>query len=200
MDYAALLCVWETTVHHSIRLLLKKSNYYIHTRWYDWYTQVGYHANNWSSFSCLTSIPLKPRVQLCIFLTLNTLLTVKNNKRIKENRSPHNTESLKVVEFYCCDISQTPKHIQDMFNFNTISNPCGYLVLFVSKTPSVVWYFIMDLIPPKFHSYFALFESKYVVIFICIHCLIISFKLHKFTQNLCRVFSSPNPNSYIVFH
>jgi len=54
-------------------------------------------------------------------------------------------------------ISQTPKHVRDMFNFNMTSNPCGYLVLFVSKTPSVVWYFIMNLIPPKVRSYFALF-------------------------------------------
>ena len=97
-------------------------------------------------------------------------------------------------------ISQTLKHVQDMFNFNMISNPRGYLVLFVSKTPSVVWYFIMDLIPPKVRSYFTLFESKSTVIFICIHCLIISFKLHKFTWNLCGVFPSSNLNSYIVFH
>ena len=97
-------------------------------------------------------------------------------------------------------ISQTPKHVQDMFNFNMTSNPRGYLVLFVSKTPLVVWYFIMDLIPPKVHSYFNLFESKSTVIFICIHCLIISFKLRKFTQNLHGVFPSPNLNSYIVFH
>jgi len=97
-------------------------------------------------------------------------------------------------------ISQTPKHVRDMFNFNTTSNPCGYLVLFVSKTPSVVWYFIMDLILPKVCGYFALFESKSVVIFICIHCLIISLKLRKFTWILCGVFPSPNLNSYIVFH
>ena len=97
-------------------------------------------------------------------------------------------------------ISQTLKHVRDMFNFNTTSNPCGYLVLFVSKTLSVVWYFIMDLIPPKVHGYFALFESKSTVIFICIHCLIISFKLRKFTRNLRGVFPSSNLNSYIVFH
>ena len=97
-------------------------------------------------------------------------------------------------------ISQTPKHVRDMFNFNTTSNPHGYLVLFVSKTPSVVWYFIIDLIPPKVRGYFALFESKSVVIFICIHCLIISFKLRKFTQNLRGVFLSLNLNSYIVFY
>ena len=97
-------------------------------------------------------------------------------------------------------ISQTLKHVRDMFNFNTTSNSHRYLVLFVSKTLSVVWYFIMDLIPPKVCGYFALFESKSVVIFICIHCLIISFKLCKFTQNLCGVFPSPNLNSYIVFH
>jgi len=97
-------------------------------------------------------------------------------------------------------ISQTPKHVRDMFNFNTISNPHGYLVLFVSKTPLVVWYFIIDLIPPKVRGYFALFESKSAVIFICIHCLIISFKLHKFTRILCGVFPSPSLNSYIVFY
>ena len=97
-------------------------------------------------------------------------------------------------------IFQTPKHVWDMFNFNTTLNPHGYLVLFVSKTPSVVWYFIMDLIPPKVRSYFALFESKSAVIFICIHCLIISFKLRKFTRILHEVFPSPNLNSYIVFH
>jgi len=97
-------------------------------------------------------------------------------------------------------ISQTPKHVWDMFNFNMTSNLRGYLVLFVSKTPSVVWYFIMDLIPPKVRGYFALFESKSAVIFICIHCLIISFKLRKFTQILCGVFPSPSLNFYIVFH
>ena len=101
---------------------------------------------------------------------------------------------------YLFVISQTLKHVRDMFNFNTILNPCGYLVLFVSKTPSVVWYFIMDLILPKVCGYFALFESKSVVIFICTHCLIISFKLCKFTQTLHGVFPSPNLNSYIVFH
>ena len=45
-----------------------------------------------------------------------------------------------------------------------------------------------------------LFKSKSMVIFICIHCLIISFKLCKFTRTLHRVFLSPNLNSYIVFH
>jgi len=105
-----------------------------------------------------------------------------------------------IVRFSQLVIFQTPKHVRDMFNFNTTSNPCGYLVLFVSKTPSVVWYFIIDLISPKVHGYFTLFESKSAVIFICIHCLIISFKLRKFTQNLHGVFPSPNLNSYIVFH
>ena len=97
-------------------------------------------------------------------------------------------------------ISQTLKHVWDMFNFNTTSNPHGYLVLFVSKTLSVVWYFIMDLILLKVHGYFTLFESKYMIIFICTHCLIISFKLYKFTQTLHGVFLFPNLNSYIVFH
>ena len=105
-----------------------------------------------------------------------------------------------ILLLYPTVISQTPKHVWDMFNFNTTSNPHRYLVLFMSKTPSVVWYFIMDLIPPKVRGYFALFESKSAVIFICIHCLIISFKLRKFTQILHGVFSSPNLNSYIVFH
>ena len=35
-----------------------------------------------------------------------------------------------------------------------------YLQLFVSKTPSVVWYFIINLIPPKVYGYFALFKLK----------------------------------------
>jgi len=96
-------------------------------------------------------------------------------------------------------ISQTPKNIWNMFDFNMISNLHGYLALFVPKTPSVVWYFITDLIPPKVHGYFTLFESKSAVIFIFVHCLIIFFKIHKFTQTLCRVFPSPNLNSYIVF-
>jgi len=97
-------------------------------------------------------------------------------------------------------ISQTLKHVQDMFDFNTTSKLHSYLVLFVSKTPSVVWYFIMDLILPKFYGYFTLFESKSTVIFICIHCLITSFKLCKFTQTLHSVFPSPNLNSYVVFY
>ena len=36
------------------------------------------------------------------FLMLSTLLAVEDDKRIKENRSPHDTESQKVVKFYCC--------------------------------------------------------------------------------------------------
>jgi len=97
-------------------------------------------------------------------------------------------------------ISQTLKHVWDMFDFNIKSNPHSYLALFVPKTLSVVWYLIMDLIPSKFHSYLALFESKSMVIFICFHCLIIFFKLCKITQTLCGVFSSSNLNSYLVFY
>ena len=96
-------------------------------------------------------------------------------------------------------ISQTLKHVWDIFDFNTTSNLCSYLTLFVPKTPSGVWYFIIDSIPSKFHSYLALIESKSIVIFICFCCLII-FKLCKFTQTLHKVFSSPNLNSYLVFH
>ena len=51
-------------------------------------------------------------------------------------------------------IFQTPKHVQDMSDFNMTSNPHGYL---------------------------ALFELKSTVIFICFCCLIISFKLCKIT-------------------
>jgi len=97
-------------------------------------------------------------------------------------------------------ISQTLKHVWDIFDFNMISNLCGYLALFVPKTLSVAWYFIMDLISSKVHGYFALFKSKSVVIFICFHCLITFFKLCKFTWTLCRVFFSPNLNFYVVFH
>ena len=57
-------------------------------------------------------------------------------------------------------IFQTLKHVQDMFDFNTTSNPHGYLALFVPQTPSVVCYFIINLIPPKVHGYFTLFELK----------------------------------------
>ena len=49
---------------------------------------------------------------------------------------------------------QTLKHVQDMSNFNITSN---------------------------LHSYLALFELKFMVIFIYFHCLIISFKLCKIT-------------------
>ena len=100
--------------------------------------------------------------------------------------------------YYCIVISQTPKHVWDMFDFNMTSNPHVYLALFVPKTLSVVWYFIINLILSKVHGYFALFESKYMVIFIYVCCLIISFKLCKFTQTLCRVFRFPNLNSYVV--
>ena len=121
---------------------------------------------------------------------------------ISEFIASHYIKNNRETNISCLEgvISQTLKYVQDMFDFNTTSNPHGYLVLFVSKTLLVVWYFIMDLILPKVHGYFALFESKSMVIFICIHCLIISFKLHKFTWTLHRVFPSPNLNSYVVFH
>ena len=92
------------------------------------------------------------------------------------------------------------KYVRNMFDFNMTSNPCSYLALFVPKIPLVVWYFIIDLIPPKVHGYLTLIESKFTVIFICFYCLIIFFKLHKITQNLHRVFFSPSLNSYLVFH
>ena len=97
-------------------------------------------------------------------------------------------------------IFQTLKHVWDMFDFNMTSNLCSYLALSVSKTLLVVWYFIMDLILSKVHSYFTLFESKSVVIFIFVYCLIISFKICKITRTLHRVFLFPNLNSYIVFY
>ena len=88
-------------------------------------------------------------------------------------------------------ISQTLKHIQNISDFNAISNPYSYLALFVPKTLLVVWYFIIDLILSNFHGYLALFEPKSTVIFICFHCLIIFLKLHKITWTLHEVFSSP---------
>ena len=84
-------------------------------------------------------------------------------------------------------ISQTLKHIWDMFDFNTTSNPHSYLALFVLKTLLEVWYFTMDLIPSNLHGYLALIESKSVVIFICFCCLIISFKLFIKSELLCSV-------------
>ena len=43
--------------------------------------------------------------------------------------------------------------LQNTSNFNMTSNPHSYLALFVLKTLLVVWYFIIDLIPSKVHSY-----------------------------------------------
>ena len=90
-------------------------------------------------------------------------------------------------------IFQTPKHVQLqhdikslwLFGFICAQNSVGGLVLYNKLN------FIKSL---------QLSESKSVVIFICIHCLIISFKLCKFTWTLRRVFPSPNLNSYLVFH
>ena len=97
-------------------------------------------------------------------------------------------------------IFQTLKYVQNIFDFNTTSNPHSYLVLFVFKTLLVVYYFIMDLISLNLHSYLALIKSKSTVIFICFYCLIIFFKLCKFTQTLYGVFPSPSLNSYVVFY
>ena len=97
-------------------------------------------------------------------------------------------------------LSLSYSKLWDMSDFNITLNSHDYLALFVSKTLFVVWYFIMDLIPSKFHSYLALFESKSMIIFICFHCLTIFFKLCKITQTLSTAFSSPNLNSYLVFH
>ena len=97
-------------------------------------------------------------------------------------------------------IFQTLKHVWDMFDFNMTSNPHSYLALFVPKTLLVVWYFTMDLILSNLHDYLALIKLKSMVIFICFYCLIISFKLHKFTWTLHRVFSFSSLNSYVIFH
>ena len=52
------------------------------------------------------------------------LLAVEDDKRIKENRSPHNAESLKVVEFYCCGnhLSQRQMIIQAINLLGQISS------------------------------------------------------------------------------
>ena len=105
-----------------------------------------------------------------------------------------------IIRNFASVISQTLKHVQDMFDFNMISNSYGYLALFVSKTPLEVWYFIMDLISLNLHGYLALIKSKSTVIFICFHCLIISFKLCKFTWTLHSVFPFLSLNSYVVFY
>ena len=97
-------------------------------------------------------------------------------------------------------IFQTLKHVLDMFKFNMTSNLYSYLALLVHKALLVVWYFIIDLIPSKFHGYLALFELKSTVIFIYFCLPTLLFKLCKITQTLCRVFSSPNLSSYLVFY
>jgi len=109
------------------------------------------------------------------------------------------TKGIEFVTVVNCHIPNSeicPKHVWLQYN---IKSP-RLFGLICAQTPSVVWYFIMNLISPKFHSYFALFESKSIVIFIFVHCLIISFKLCKFTQTLCGVFPSPNLNFYVVFY
>ena len=52
------------------------------------------------------------------------LLAVEDDKRIKENRSPCNAESLKVVEFYCCGnhLSQRQMIIQAINLLGQISS------------------------------------------------------------------------------
>ena len=138
---------------------------------------------------------------------IHNVLIIASDFNIRDNNwnlsysfhSSHNNILIKIVDFLICHIpnSETcPKHVWLQYDIKSLQ----FLALFVPKTPLVVWYFIMDLIPPKVCSYFALFESKSAVIFIFVHCLIISFKLHKFTRTLCEVFPSPNLNSYIVFH
>ena len=154
-------------------------------RWisYTWLNSQLHHLWSWTWSLMLTHLPcmawlglflcLPPFLSSCLHSSCISLVSL-------ECFHPHIC--------YFVVISQTLKHVWDMFNFNTTSNPCGCLVLFVSKTMLAVWYFIMNLIPLKVHGYFTLFELKSMVIFICIHCLIISFKHCKFTRTLCGVF------------
>ena len=78
----------------------------------------------------------------------DTLYTDQKSNILKKKISSKFTLKSNLVIF------QTPKHVQDMSDFNMTSNPHGYL---------------------------ALFELKSTVIFICFCCLIISFKLCKIT-------------------
>ena len=95
-----------------------------------------------------------------------------------------------------CHIPNSETCLRHVWLQYNIKSPWLFSICVQNSTCSLVLY--NRLIPPKVHGYFALFESKSMAIFICIHCLIISFKLCKFTQTLCRVFPSPNLNSYIV--
>jgi len=86
------------------------------------------------------------------------------------------------------------------WKFNTTSNFCSYLALFLSKTSSMVWYFIVDLILSNFHDFLALFKLKSIVIFVCFHYLIIFFKLCKITQTLHGVLLWLPPHIYSIVY
>jgi len=98
----------------------------------------------------------------------------RKKKKEKEIQKKRNIKSRKIDKRKRkMLVSKAFHNIQDMSDSNTTSNPCSYL---------------------------ALSESKSAVIFICFYCLIIFFKLYKFTQTLHRVFPSLNLSSYLVFH
>ena len=85
--------------------------------------------------------------------------------KLKFRQNKKSSYILLIRPIYYSVIFQTPKHVQDMFDFNITSNLYGYLALFVPKTLPVVWYFIINLIPlqlfhfiwVKIHSHIYLF-------------------------------------------
>jgi len=93
-------------------------------------------------------------------------------------------------------ISQTPKYNQNIFNFNMTSlwlfgficaqNSISSLVLY-NRLNSIKSPWLFHFIWVKIHSYLYLF-------------LLPNYLLHKITWTLCRVFSFPNLNFYIVFY
>ena len=107
MDYATALCGWVTMGSHSTSLLYE----------YDYLPRP--HKVIRPSYTCEQTCnrpaklclpsqytPLHLGSGLCFFLTLSSLLAVEDDKRIR-NRSPRNTESQKIVKFYCCGNHQT---------------------------------------------------------------------------------------------
>ena len=101
MDYATTLCE-QVTRGSCITSLLHEYSYLpcphrvIHLN-----TPVNNDVPKRLEFALLVSIPLNAQGLANVFLTLSALLTVENDKRMR-NRSPHNAESQKVVKFYCC--------------------------------------------------------------------------------------------------
>jgi len=61
---------------------------------------VGFGADKWLSFSCLASVLLEPRVQLCFFLIKGLCYpSVKDGKRVSKEKAKCEAVSDMGIEF-----------------------------------------------------------------------------------------------------